>query len=879
MKKIYMTFLLLMIAIVSFAEDEVVKNGIRYSILGNEGSATLIDKELTDIVVDPEVTIGGKVYPVTYVFENSYSDVFLNTKTISVPSKCSLGFSVSAEYFPVLEEWKISGATVENGMFVQDKCLYFQKRQDEWNISIPTQLKGKLNISDKLTELNLGYQQYPGVTSLHLGKSLSNIDFWNLPSQLPSLQSVSVDPANTSFSTDAEGMMLIQDSEVQFCCVGASSINVPEGVTSCTLYYDSYPNLKQITLPSTVTNFYVQDAPNLEKFVMLEANSNYKVVDGVLFDINNNDFILPKKAKVLDLAAAGCQKTDITLQDYPDLQKLVTNDYVESISLTNLPGLQTLVMGKNVDSFDFRDTYNIADFEISSENETYVKDANGVVMERDNSWGTERLILCYIPATVSNYCIPKDEDIRDATYAHWSNLKTLTMEERDQTDSYERYFVKNNVLYKSYYGNGAIAIDAPGGITDLTFCKEMDQVYDVYGESWLNLLSKVQNISVEEGNTTFSVVGDYLCQKVYMPGYTGENEGDPYQLKLVMAKPFTGTTLSLFTTLPEGFSTDYPFLGISIGSYLYDKNAHIKELIVGEHVVESDQCCFNECKNLEKVTFLGYQFTLGHMSFYNCSKLSDITFPEQLIMPNASAISNTAWWRTQEGDMRYAGNTLYYVSNQVTDIDIPQGTYCVSQDALRNASEAKSITIPASVAHWFDQSSLQKVEQLTINAENFENLIDRAFVGYSGLKRVITSRPSPMYFKEEKINNVFPYDLSQVELIVPDDHYAIDEKTGEKYLVTPKDDYSKANEWSRFGKIVDNTTSGIGSVTADKSSLADTRFAVRGNEVDVLTKGAWSIFSMAGQLVKSGCGNASAVLPSGMYVIKGAGKAAKFIVK
>lgn len=879
MKKIYMTFLLLMIAIVSFAEDEVVKNGIRYNLLGKEVYATLVNKELTDIVVEPEVSIEGQVYPVTYVSENSYSDVFPNAKTISVPSKCSLGFSTSAEYFPVLEEWKISGTMVENGMFVLDKCLYFLNREGEWSISVPNQFKGKLNISDKLTDLDLGSEQYSGVTSLHLGKSLSNIDFWNLPSQLPSLQSISVDAENTSFSTDPEGMMLIQNSEVQFCCAGASSINVPEGVTSCTLYYGSNPNLKQITLPSTVTNFYVQDAPNLEKFVMPEANSNYKVVDGVLFDLNNNDFVLPKKAKVLNLADAGCQKTDITLQDYPDLQKLVTNDYVESISLTNLPGLQTLVMGKNVNSFGFRDTYNIADFEINSENETFVKDANGVIMERDNSWGTERLILCYIPATVSNYCIPKDEDIREVTYARWSNLKTLTMEERDQTDSYERYFVKNNVLYKSYYGNGAIAIDAPGGITDLTFCKEMDQVYDVYGESWLNLLSKVQNISVEEGNTTFSVVGDYLCQKAYMPGYTGENEWDPYQLKLVMAKPFTGTTLSLFTTLPEGFSTDYPFLGISIGSYLYDKNAHIKELIVGEHVVESDQCCFNECKNLEKVTFLGYQFTLGHMSFYNCSKLSDITFPEQLIMPNASAISNTAWWRTQEGDMRYAGNTLYSVSNQVTDIDIPQGTYCVSQDALRNASEAKSITIPASVGHWYDQSSMQKVEQLTINVDYFENLVDRAFVNYSGLKRVISSRPSPMYFEEEKINNVFPYDLSQVELIVPDDYYEIDEKTGEKYLVTPKTSYSKANEWSRFGKIVDNTTSGVGSVTADKPSFAETRFAVRGNEVDVLTKGAWSIFSMAGQLVKSGCGNGSAVLPSGMYVIKGAGKAAKFIVK
>lgn len=878
MKKIYMTLLLLMIAIVSFAEDEVVKNGVRYTLLGKEARATLIDKELTDIVVDPEVSIEGQVYPVTYVYTNSYSDVFPNAKTISVPSKCTLGFSTSAETFPVLEEWKISGTTVENGMFVLDKCLYAQN-YGEWSISVPAQLKGKLNISDKLTDLNLGPQQYPGVTSLHLGKSLSNIDFWNLPSQLPSLLSVSVDPANTSFSTDPEGVMLIQNSEVQFCCAGASSINVPKGVTSCTLYYGSNPNLKQITLPSTITNFYVEDAPNLEKFVMPEANSNYKVVDGVLFDLNNNNFILPKKAKVLDLAAAGCQMTDINLTDYPYLQKLVTNDNVQSISLVNLPGLQTLVMGKNVNSFGFRDTYNIADFEISSENETFVKDANGVVMERDNSWGTERLILCYIPATVSNYCIPKDEDIREVTYARWSNLKTLTMEERDQTDNYQRYFIKNNILYKSYYGNGAIAIDAPGGITDLTFCKEMDQVYDIYGESWLNLLSKVQNISVEEGNTTFSVVGDYLCQKKYMYGYTGENEGDPYQLKLVMAKPFTGTTLSLFTTLPEGFSTDFPFMGISIGSYLYDKNSHIKELIVGEYVIESDQCCFNECKNLEKVTFLGYQFTLGHMSFYGCSKLSDITFPEQLIMPNASAISNTAWWRTQEGDMRYAGNTLYYVSNQVTDIDIPQGTCCVSENALNEAKAAKSITIPASVEYWFDHSSLQQVEQLSVNVDYFTNLVSEAFAGYSGLKRVISSKLHPLYFSDDKIGHVFPYDLSQVELIVPDDVEEIDEKTGEKYLVTPKDNYSKANEWSRFGKIVDNTTSGIGSVTADKPSLAETRFAVRGNEVDVLTKGAWSIFSMAGQLVKSGCGNGSTVLPSGMYVIKGAGKAAKFIVK
>lgn len=104
MKKIYMTLLLLMIAIVSFAEDEVVKNGVRYTLLGKEARATLIDKELTDIVVDPEVSIEGQVYPVTYVYTNSYSDVFLNTKTVSIPSNSSVGFLTSADVFPALEE-------------------------------------------------------------------------------------------------------------------------------------------------------------------------------------------------------------------------------------------------------------------------------------------------------------------------------------------------------------------------------------------------------------------------------------------------------------------------------------------------------------------------------------------------------------------------------------------------------------------------------------------------------------------------------------------------------------------------------------------------------------------------------------------------------
>lgn len=79
-----MTFILLMIAIVSFAADDaIVKNGISYQALMNEARATIIDKNLTDIVVESEVSIGGATYPVTYVDKEDYVDVLPNVKTFT----------------------------------------------------------------------------------------------------------------------------------------------------------------------------------------------------------------------------------------------------------------------------------------------------------------------------------------------------------------------------------------------------------------------------------------------------------------------------------------------------------------------------------------------------------------------------------------------------------------------------------------------------------------------------------------------------------------------------------------------------------------------------------------------------------------------------
>lgn len=880
-----MTFILLMIAIVSFAADDaIVKNGISYNALMNEARATIIDKNLTDIVVESEVNIGGTTLPVTYVDKQDYDDVFPNAKTFTIPATISLSSSFDYRSLPSLQEWRMTGTPAENGKFVEGKCLYEYSTYDGWKINIPIKLQGELRLSDKLSQFapNVYNSQFDGVTALHLGKNIDYLDLGN-NKMFPNIRQVSVDAANANFSTDANGAVLISNNQVALWCQGHSSITIPEGVTE--VFYNSdatLSDLKELTLPSTLTSFYCyylnEKMPNLERFIMPKAGSTYKVSDGVLY--SSYDYFLPHKGTKLDLTAVGCTESSITLKDYPCLQTLITNDELESLELENLPSLQTLKVGKSLSSFNYTNTMNIANFDISSENSSFYKDANGIVRIKRG----EDVVGFYIPASVTSYCIPKDEAITEGKFAQWPHLKTLTMEEgREIDDSYVKYYVENNVVYKDYYNSEEwIIIDAAGGISNLMVAKNAKTIGATYGEGLLTNLPNLETISVAEGNKKFCAVDGYLCQKNYLYGGTGENEWDAYELDMVLSVPRKGSDLEILTTLPEGFNTDYPFMGFTIGEYLFAKNPNIKTVKIGNYVNGSSQCSFMDCENLEKVELPSYSFSIGHMMFYDCDKLSDVTFSNHVEMKSPSAFYNTAWWRNQTGDMRYAGSCLYYVSDQVKDIEIPDGTTCVSEDAFEKATEnTVSVTIPSTMQQWYDHSNMHYVERININASYIDYGQD-PFVSYSSLKEVKVSWPYPQYFESNQEYHIFPYDLSNVTLIVPDDYYTTDEKTGEKTLVSAKENYAVeyAYEWNRFGKLVDVSTSGIGGVKAGEGVASQVSlFDVRGNDVDIHTTGSWSIFSISGQMVKDGRGTATINLPSGIYVIKNANKTAKFAVR
>lgn len=877
MKKLYFTLCLLMVAIMSYAQ--VTIDGVRYSDYGiGYANATIVDKNLTNIVVLPKVTIDNEEKQVMWIDKANYEDVYPNARTISVPMQADFRVNYFANRFlPALEEWKSSDNSQSSTQQVYEKCLYRNQYGTSY-IMIPAKLKGELRLPEDALRVNINdedYEQaYDGITSLYIGKAMNEL--WLLESKrFPALTAITVNPENTSLSTDAQHSMLIdQNKSVAFFCQGHTYFNIPEGVRSVGLY-DVLKGVTKITLPSTLEEFYYyQDMfPDLERFEMPTANQQFRVYDGILFR-GDGTLYCPLMATSVNLKEGGYKGTDCTLSNMPKLQSVVTNDELEDIDLTNLPALHSLTIGKNLRSMAYNGTFNITDFIIDSENTHFTKEASGVIRINGDYYNRY-----YFPANVTSYCIPKDVDINGAEFMRWPNLKNLTMEEREKDTEYgaTNYSVKDNVVYKEQYGT-LWAIDVAGGVTDLKLRKETYNLEsDYYGKTYFYQMPNLKTITVEDGAQYLKVVDNTLCKKNYLWGTRGENEWDPYELVTILNVPSEAEELTLFATTPAELAQSYTFMGFKIGTFAYEKNSHLKKLSFGPDVSGTEQCAFQECPNLEEVNITPEcTFSLGHMTFYNCYKLNNITFSDNVLVENNSAFANTAWRNKQKGDMLYAGKSLYYVSENVENIDIPDGTICVADGALDRAKNAKEMTIPEGLFYWYDRTfdAPKNIEKLTIKTHKFNKIPYDAFNGYTGLKTVVATSTNPIYFDDEFEYRLFPNDLSNVELIVPEDYDEVDEKTGETYHVSPKARYANSTVWSRFGKIV---ATGIEEVNAP--AVADTYFYLLGHTLSIGTGKAWYIYTANGQVVRNGRGKAQVSLPSGLYLLKMAGKTVKLAVK
>ena len=803
-----------------------------------------------------------------YVSTSSYTK-FTNLKSITLPDGLN-SFSAGNDttYMPALEKYIMP---VSNDYyFVENGCLY---NADESGVLIPKKLSDAVRVPSNCNDFVL--YEYPNVTSLNVH---ANVTYLNV-GYCPSLSNITVDEANEYYKTNSAGNMLLNKNGTSVEYVSANSglteLVFEEGITSVSFMENSYPNIKSITLPSTLELLWSGSFPDLEMYIMETPNDSYKVCNGILYVGGYiYSYSIPDKMKTVDLSGSGVTYVDIS--DKPYVEKIITAETLESLRVYNCPSLTELNISASVSSISISGSENIVTINLDSENTNFSKDSYGILYDKSGE-------IVYLPKTVTSYHITADETITEGKFMLWKNLTSLTMDERDD------YVLEDNVLYYTAYGF-KVAVDVAGGLTELKLAADATSLRkDVYGYCIFREMPNLQTITVADGNTEMYVMDNILLEKEYLSdSYNGEGY---YWVTVLAPKTISGELSLISETQANELFEDFNCYGFKIGGKTFANNNQITSVKISDYVGDIGYGAFMDCPNITKLTFDEYYYgEIGAMSFYYCEKLADITFPNNTILADASALSYTEWRNNQKDDIQYAGTALYYVRNNVTDLNIKEGTVCVAGQSLGSASnKVKTMTLPSSLMYYYEDESMSKVETLTFNHTGYMHIYYRGgspFCGFYALQKVIVKASNPQWFEEDDEYDIFPSDLSNVQLIVPDPYTEkyeeYDKETGEligsyEYEVNPLENYQEAYEWRRFFTEGGGIVTGV--ETVGENIVEQANIFVNGNEAKISTTGNWSIYSMTGQIVKNGRGDVVVSLNSGMYIIKAGDKVKKIVIK
>ena len=132
-------------------------------------------------------------------------------------------------------------------------------------------------------------------------------------------------------------------------------------------------------------------------------------------------------------------------------------------------------------------------------------------------------------------------------------------------------------------------------------------------------------------------------------------------------------------------------------------NSGISEITIPASIETMGNEVFKDCKSLEKAVFAdGFKLPVPKYTFWNCTKLSDITL---------------------KGSMRAIYQNAFQNCDSIKKIDIPDGFEYISDYAFANCDSLKSITLPRTISYIGKKvfTECSKIAQITINTGENDN--------------------------------------------------------------------------------------------------------------------------------------------------------------
>lgn len=262
----------------------------------------------------------------------------------------------------------------------------------------------------------------------------------------------------------------------------------------------------------------------------------------------------------------------------------------------------------------------------------------------------------------------------------------------------------------------------------------------------------------------------------------------------------------------------------------YDVIDLATNIVIEDGVTNICDSCFNHFSALTDITIPASVTSIGNAALYGCTSLKNITIDTN--NTNYSSDSNTL--------IDNNTNTLiiYAITNEQTEIVIPEGVTTISSEAFTGATNLQKVTLPSTLT----------------------GIGDNAFDDCTSITTMVSLAMYPPSLGSQALTGI---DRTTATLYVP---------------IGTKTTYSATTVWKKFATIIELDESAINNITA-----TDT-YEIFGNKLIINDSNAqWSVYDLNGRCIASNSVSqpktSVTLQQNGIYILSIDGNCLKITIK
>lgn len=489
--------------------------------------------------------------------------------------------------------------------------------------------------------------------------------------------------------------LLIKDNEAVYCRKWATSVTIPNTVTSIgSGAFRGCSSLTHVTIPSSVTsigNYAFENCDGLTEVAI--PNSVTSIGGGTFYNCDGlTDVVIP--SSVTNIASStfyGCEGL-INISIPNSIESIGTDAFYGCTSLESITIPNSV---KNIWNRAFYGCTSLTSINMTS---------SVASIENETFRGCSSLVSVSIPNSVTKIGYNAFQDCSSLTSVSIPySVTTIESNAFQGCSSLGTVIIPNGVKYLNEY-----TFRDCSKLTSVTIGTSVTGIGlgTFYGCTSLESIT-IPNSVCSIGNFAFS--GCSSMTSVYIPSSVtsiGVRAFEACSNIEEMTIPFVGrsasATTASSTTLFGSIFAEYNYTGSTAVKQYYDDSSFEtyyipsklkKVTVTGGNLLYG---AFYNCSTLSSITISNYVTKIGDKAFYNCTGLTSVTIPSSVTNIGTDAYK----YCSNVKELIYANGcqtALRTSLTSITSVTIPNTVTSIAEQAFSSCSRLSTVTIPSSI--------------------------------------------------------------------------------------------------------------------------------------------------------------------------------------